>query len=165
MSSTVQKIETKVIAATAGGGAGAAVGQFILWLLAVLFWHANNSAGAAAEAIAQVPGPVATIVTLVVAAIGVFVGGYAAPHTARPDLIDQSSTPASDTNVPVVTTAVKTALQQLADHQSIAVTASGASTPALTNGNDNAGVLPADFDFTSLDQAGDTTSTPTGATS
>ena len=79
-------IETKVIAAAAGSGAGAAVGSFLLWLLGVVVWHMPDTAAHATDAVAAVPGPVSAVVLAGLAIAGSAVGGYAAPHTPRPDL-------------------------------------------------------------------------------
>lgn len=80
------KVETKVIAATAGGGAGAVVGTFLLWIMGAGLWHAGWSAEQAVAATSAVPGPVAALVPLLVTVAGAFLGGYLAPHTPRPDL-------------------------------------------------------------------------------
>lgn len=87
----MKNIETKVIAATAGSGAGAAIGTFLLWLLGVTLWHASGSATAAANAVAAVPQPVADLVPIILSAIGGFVGGYLAPHTVRTDQAARTS--------------------------------------------------------------------------
>ena len=79
-------IETKVIAAAAGSGAGAAVGSFLLWLLGVVVWHMPDTAAHATDAVAAVPGPVSAVVLAGLSIAGSAVGGYAAPHTSRPDL-------------------------------------------------------------------------------
>ncbi len=80
----MKTIETKVIAAMAGGGAGAAVASFIAWLLGVTIWHASNTAGQAAQAVEAVPLPVSGFVGILLAALGALASGYAAPHTASP---------------------------------------------------------------------------------
>jgi hypothetical protein len=77
-------IETKVIAAIAGGGLGGALGQFSLWLLGVLVWHASSSADKATAATAAVPGPVSMLLVALVAAGGAGLAGYSAPHTSLP---------------------------------------------------------------------------------
>lgn len=79
-------IETKVIAATAGSGFGAACSSFLLWDLGVNFWGVSNTAGAAGAAIAAVPAPVSVVVALLVSAGCTALAGYATPHTHRPDL-------------------------------------------------------------------------------
>jgi hypothetical protein len=76
-------VETKVIAAIAGGGLGGAIGQFLLWLLGVFVWHASDAADKATEATAAVPGPVSVLLVALVAAGGAGLAGYAAPHTPR----------------------------------------------------------------------------------
>jgi hypothetical protein len=79
----VQTIETKVIAAAAGGGLGASVGAFVLWLLGVTAWHASNAAGSAGDAVAAVPTPVSGLVLAVLGLVGAALAGYLAPHTVR----------------------------------------------------------------------------------
>lgn len=78
---SIGTIETKVIAAAAGSGVGAAAGGFLLWLAGVLIWHQPNSAGAAAATVAAVPTPVSGLVLILLAVAGSAVSGYAAPHT------------------------------------------------------------------------------------
>lgn len=67
---------SKVLAATVGGGAGATVAAFLLWLLGVLAWGAPATADAATAAVAAVPAPVAGVVLLGVSAAGAFIAGY-----------------------------------------------------------------------------------------
>lgn len=76
-------VETKVIAATAGGGIGAALGQFILWAMGVMFWGASASAEGATKALAAVPAPVSILLVTLVASVGALGAGYWAPHTSR----------------------------------------------------------------------------------
>lgn len=89
-------IETKVIAATAGGGIGAAVGQFLLWGMGVVFWGASANADKSTEALAAVPAPVSILLVTIVAAVGALAAGFWAPHTSRTVL------PAPTAEVPVV---------------------------------------------------------------
>lgn len=77
-------VEAKVYAATIGGGAGAIVSAFLVWLLGVLVWDAPSTSAAAAEAVAAVPGPVTAIVGLIITVGSTFLGGYLARHTPRP---------------------------------------------------------------------------------
>jgi hypothetical protein len=79
-------IETKVIAATAGSGFGAALSAFLLWIVGVFAFGASSSADQVPKALAAVPEPVGALLAILVAILGAFVGGYAAPHTSRPDL-------------------------------------------------------------------------------
>lgn len=79
----MQTIETKVIAAAAGSGGGAAVGSFVLWLLGVAAWGAPSAADHAGQAMAAVPSPVSALVLVILAAAGGLTSGYAAPHTSR----------------------------------------------------------------------------------
>lgn len=85
-------IETKVIAAAAGAGLGAAVAQFLLWVLGVTFWTVVPTAEHAKDAISAVPEPVSTLLVLVVSILGAAIGGYQAPHTQRPDLVPPDET-------------------------------------------------------------------------
>jgi hypothetical protein len=78
------RVETKVVAAAGGSGAGATVATFTLWLLGVLAWHVPNSADRAGDAIAAVPSPVAGLILVVVSALGAALGGWLAPHTHLP---------------------------------------------------------------------------------
>ena len=86
-------VEAKVLAATAGSGAGAAIVTFLLWLLGVEFWGASASAVRAPAAIAAVPGPVSGLVAIIVTAGAAAVAGYAAPHTPRPAVVVPGPTP------------------------------------------------------------------------
>lgn len=67
--------EPKVLASTTAGGAGAAVGAFLVWLLATYVFHGD------------VPGPVVGVVYLVgpgaLAAVSAWVAGRAARHQFR----------------------------------------------------------------------------------
>jgi hypothetical protein len=56
-------IETKVVSATAGSGAGAVVSTFIVWLLGATIWDAGTGASDVDKAIAAVPTPVSANVT------------------------------------------------------------------------------------------------------
>jgi hypothetical protein len=77
------RLETKVVAATGGSGAGATVATFVLWLLGVTVWGVSNSADHAGDAIAAVPSPVAGLILIVVSALGAALGGWLAPHTPQ----------------------------------------------------------------------------------
>lgn len=79
----LNSIESKVIAATAGSGLGAAAGTFILWVLGVCVWHTPGNAEKAATAVAAVPTPVSAIVLLLITVAGAGLSGYLAPHTSR----------------------------------------------------------------------------------
>jgi len=76
-------IESKVIAAAAGSGAGVAAITFIDWLLGVVVFGASSSASKAADALAAVPAPVSVIIGILVTVTGTFFAGYSAPHTDR----------------------------------------------------------------------------------
>jgi hypothetical protein len=86
-------IETKVVAATAGSGAGGVLATFTTWLLGVYVWGASPAADQAEAAVAAVPTPVAALVVVIVTAVGALIAGYAAPHTSR---LDASSASAND---------------------------------------------------------------------
>ena len=77
-------VEGKVWASTVGGGAGATVSTFVIWLLGVLVWGADSTAEAATDAVAAVPFPVIGIVGLAITVGGIFAGGYLAKHSPRP---------------------------------------------------------------------------------
>lgn len=77
--------ESKVYGATIGGGAGAIVTSFVLWLLGVLVWNVSSVAESAGDAIAAVPLPVAGVITGLITLGGVYGGGWLAKHTPRPD--------------------------------------------------------------------------------
>ena len=82
----MSNIETKVIAAAAGSGLGAALSAFLLWVLGVTAFGAPGNADQVAKALAAVPEPVGALLAILVAIGGAFIGGYVAPHTHRPDL-------------------------------------------------------------------------------
>lgn len=79
----MQTIETKVIAAGAGGLAAGEFSRFVVWLLGVVLWHQPDTALKAGEAIAAVPGPVAALVPPALGGVCAFLAGYVAPHTSR----------------------------------------------------------------------------------
>lgn len=76
---SLSKVENKVIGATAGGGAGAALSTAALWALGVYAWHAPNTAAGNDAAIASVPQAVAALVPIFFAAVGALIGGYVLP--------------------------------------------------------------------------------------
>jgi hypothetical protein len=82
----MSSIETKVIAAAAGSGLGAALSAFLLWIVGVFAFGASSAADQVPKALAAVPEPVGALLAILVAILGAFIGGYAAPHTSRPDL-------------------------------------------------------------------------------
>ncbi len=79
-------IETKVIAAAAGSGLGAALSAFLLWIVGVLAFGASSAADQVPKALAAVPEPVGALLAILVAICAAGIGGYVAPHTHRPDL-------------------------------------------------------------------------------
>lgn len=79
-------IETKVIAAAAGSGLGAAISSFLLWVLGVAVFGASSSADQVTKALAAVPEPVGGLLAILITIGSGFLGGYIAPHTYRPDL-------------------------------------------------------------------------------
>jgi hypothetical protein len=78
-------METKVIAAASGAGAGVIVGEFVDWTLGVTVWHQSTAASASADAIKAVPAPVAALVGLALSVLGAALAGWKAAHTSRPD--------------------------------------------------------------------------------
>lgn len=77
-------VENKVWAGTIGGGAGAAIATFVIWMFGVTVWNVVASADNADDAIAAVPFPVVGIVYLLLSTGGTFLAGYLAKHTPRP---------------------------------------------------------------------------------
>lgn len=80
--------ESKVYSATIGGGVGATVGSFTVWLLGVTVWGAAATADNATAAIGAVPAPAAGMVFLLITVGGTFAGGWVAKHTPRPQSDD-----------------------------------------------------------------------------
>lgn len=97
----MKNIEQKVLAAVIGSGIGAALSQFLIWLLGVLVWHAPGGAEGATAAMAAVPGPVTGLVTAVFVVVGTFILAYRAEHTARPDLAKSEPAPVEQGEVAV----------------------------------------------------------------
>ena len=89
----MKTIESKVIAAAAGSGLGAALSAFLLWVVGVAAFGASSAADQVPKALAAVPEPVGALLAILVAILGAFIGGYAAPHTARPDLAPTVAAP------------------------------------------------------------------------
>lgn len=77
-------VEFKVVAGTAGAGAGFVVSQFVLWLLGCWAWGASWTAGKAVDAVTAVPKPAGDMIALTVTVVGAYVFGWLAPHTHRP---------------------------------------------------------------------------------
>jgi hypothetical protein len=73
-------VERKVYAATIGAGAGLTVSNFALWVADTLWWPAPD---------AEVPGPVAGFVELIVTVGLAFLGGWLAKHDPGYVEIDQ----------------------------------------------------------------------------
>jgi hypothetical protein len=82
----MSNIETKVIAAAAGSGLGAALSAFLLWVLGITAFGASSAADQVPKALAAVPEPVGALLAILVAIGAAGIGGYVAPHTHRPDL-------------------------------------------------------------------------------
>lgn len=82
----MQTLETKVLAAGAGAGAGSIISGFIIWVLGVLVWHQSYVAANAVHAAEQVPLPVAGLVGLFITVGSTVFAGYSAPHTFRSDV-------------------------------------------------------------------------------
>lgn len=70
-------VETKVAAATGGAGVGAVIGGLIVYLLDQLVY---TGTGRWPD---DVPLIVVTAITVLLGALGAWVAGYRAPHTAR----------------------------------------------------------------------------------
>jgi hypothetical protein len=77
--------ESKVFGGSIGGGSGAVVTTFVLWLLGVFVWDAPSTSDASAFAVAAVPGPVSAFIGLLLIVGGAFLGGWLAKHTPRPE--------------------------------------------------------------------------------
>ena len=99
----MKNLETKVIAAMGGSGLGAALSAFLLWVVGVLAFGASSAADQVPKALAAVPEPVGALLAILVAIGGAFIGGYAAPHTHRPDLSTPLEAVFSTTSGTVVT--------------------------------------------------------------
>ena len=69
-------ISPKVVAALAGAGFGTALGNGIVWLLGAWLWNGGWSNDQVDSAMAAVPGPVAALVVVVVAAVCAAIPGY-----------------------------------------------------------------------------------------
>lgn len=69
-------ISPKVVAASAGAGAGAAISTLINWLLGVFVWQQPATAAGVADAISAVPSPVSAIILLLVTIAGAGGAGY-----------------------------------------------------------------------------------------
>lgn len=88
-------VETKVALQAGGGTLGAALSGFIVWLLGVTVWGVPFTADRATDAMGAVPLPVSGLLAvLLTIGLGAY-AGYAAPHTARPDL--ENPQPSLDT--------------------------------------------------------------------
>lgn len=86
-----RKPEAKAVAATgAAGFSGGAAILFVLWLLGTQVWDAPSDAVHANAAIAAVPFPVNALVGAGVTALLTYAAAYLAPHTHRPDLVDET---------------------------------------------------------------------------
>jgi hypothetical protein len=77
--------ESKVFGGSIGGGSGAIVTTFVLWILGVTVWNAPSTSDASAFAVAAVPGPVSAFIGLLLIVGGAFFGGWLAKHTPRPE--------------------------------------------------------------------------------
>lgn len=65
-------VEQKVTASSRGAGLGGALAGIVLWALGEFVFHG------------EVPGEVSGFVIVAIPALGAFIDGYRAPHTARP---------------------------------------------------------------------------------
>jgi hypothetical protein len=66
-------VETKVVAATGGGGAGAIIGEFVLYLLSITAY----------DSMAAIPQPVQILVVTGCSAVAAYLSGWLAPHSSR----------------------------------------------------------------------------------
>lgn len=66
----------KVVASTAGAGAGAVLSSLLIWILGVTAWGQPATATAVNAAVAAVPAPVSGFVVLIVTLIGAGVPGW-----------------------------------------------------------------------------------------
>lgn len=83
-----KNIETKVVAAGAGGAIGAALGTFLLWLIGVFIAHVPADAAHETAAKAAVPTAVSDLLVALITLGAALLAGYKAPHTFRQDLAD-----------------------------------------------------------------------------
>lgn len=91
----LSSISPKLYAAAAGAGGGAAVNEFVVWLLGVTVWNAPYDAGSYEQAVAAVPEPVAGMVAVVLVAAGVLLGAYMAPGTVAAP-VEHEAAPVED---------------------------------------------------------------------
>lgn len=73
----------KVIASTAGGGAGAAFGTLAVYVIGVFCPGGSFDASTVDKTLAAVPWPIAAVVPILLAAAGAYLSGHHAPHQAR----------------------------------------------------------------------------------
>jgi hypothetical protein len=76
--------ERKVYAATLGAGAGTIVSEFVLWGIDSIWWPSDT---------ANVPGPVASFVNLLVPMLLAFGAGWLAKHDPGYTEIDEPPLP------------------------------------------------------------------------
>lgn len=75
----MSRVETKVWAAVVGAGGGTVVANALLWVLGVYAWGAPSDAAHSKVALDAVPPYIASLITLALATIGTFAGGWYAP--------------------------------------------------------------------------------------
>jgi hypothetical protein len=75
----MSRVETKVWAAVVGAGGGTVVGNALLWVLGVTAWGAPSDAAHSKVALDSVPPYISSLITLALATLGTFAGGWYAP--------------------------------------------------------------------------------------
>ena len=76
-------VSPKVVAATAGAGAGATLSTLLIWILGVTFWKQPATAAAVSDAIAAVPSPVSGLLLLLVTSSSAAVPAFKAADPLR----------------------------------------------------------------------------------
>jgi hypothetical protein len=76
--------EPKVVAATSSAGLAAIVAGYVNWQIGVSVFHASASGAKVSEAVAAVPQPLSALLLAAIPAAAALIGGYLAPHAARP---------------------------------------------------------------------------------
>ncbi len=69
-------ISPKIVAASAGAGAGAVVSTLILWIIGVVAYHIPADAESVSAAVAAVPSPITAAIGLLLVIAGAAIPGY-----------------------------------------------------------------------------------------
>ena len=82
-------VSPKVVASTAGAGAGAVLSSFVIWGLGVLIWKQPPTADMVGAAAAAVPAPVSGLILFVISGLGAAIPGWRVKDSNRltPDQI------------------------------------------------------------------------------